>query len=179
MTNARQRAGTKHHYAYAWQGGSHQYFMNKDDFVGNNSFPSVVPSALGSWSEIPIQNTPIIDTSTGAITGYETFTPKPWPSNDKYGWKGGTVTSNGKIYIGRQGAMFTLFVDPNERKSYIHSNAGQDVASSKTSAMVSTRMTPTRSSFPLNAQRLRGEGVLERPPTTFGQAAADNPRRKA
>ena len=112
--------------------------MNKDDFVGNNSFPSVVPSALGSWSEIPIQNTPIIDANTGAITGYETFTPKAWPSNDKYGWKGGTVTSNGKIYIGRQGAMFTLFVDPNERKSYIHSNAGQDVASSKTSAMVST-----------------------------------------
>lgn len=138
MTNARQKAGTKHHYAYAWQGGSHQYFMNKDDFVGNNSFPSVVPSALGSWSEIPIQNTPIIDANTGAITGYETFTPKAWPSNDKYGWKGGTVTSNGKIYIGRQGAMFTLFVDPNERKSYIHSNAGQDVASSKTSAMVST-----------------------------------------
>ena len=136
MTNARQKIGTEHYYAYAWQGGSHQYHMNKDDFVGNNSFPSVVPSALGSWSEIPIQETPIIDANTGAITGYETYNRGPY--RDEYGWKGGTVTNNGKIYCGRQGAVFTLMIDPNTRKSYIHSNAGQDMASSKTSAMVAT-----------------------------------------
>ena len=54
---------------YAWQeAAKHQFHLTKDEFVGNKSFPSVVPSSLGSWSEIPIQNTPIIDANTGAIT---------------------------------------------------------------------------------------------------------------
>ena len=138
MSNATPKQSSKNYSEYAWQAAKHQFYLTKDEFVGNKSFPSVVPSSLGSWSEIPIQNTPIIDANTGAITGYETYTRRSWPSSDQTGWKGGAVGNDGKIFVGTQGAYFFLLIDPDTRKSYIHTNVYNSVGQQKTAAVASS-----------------------------------------
>ena len=118
-----QQAGTENEKAYAYQGAEGAWTITKDQFEGDKEFSSDLPSAQGSWREIPINYKVAFD-EQGNITGTETYTRKTWPSRGYTGWIGGAVGKDGKIYCARHTEKSILVIDPDAGKAYTWGNPG-------------------------------------------------------
>ena len=118
-----QQAGTENEKAYAYQGAEGAWTITKDQFEGDKEFSSDLPSAEGSWREIPINYKVAFD-EQGNITGTETYTRKTWPSRGYTGWIGGAVGKDGKIYCARHTEKSILVIDPDAGKAYTWGNPG-------------------------------------------------------